>query len=56
MVDFIGGAIGAQAPVVDQMVVDVQFLADIVQAIGNGAEQAALNHRFGRFCSFVGFG
>ncbi|MNJ66280.1 hypothetical protein D3C77_623440 [compost metagenome] len=56
MVDLIGGAIGAQAPVVEQVVVDVQLLADIVQAISNGAEQAALNNRLGRFCSFVRLG
>ncbi|MNT91182.1 hypothetical protein D3C72_2322400 [compost metagenome] len=50
MIDFIGGAISAQAPVIDQVVVYIQFLADVVQAIGNCAEQAALNHRLGRLC------
>lgn len=49
LVGLLAGAIGAQAPGVDQVTVDVDFLGDAVEAVGQGAEQAALNHGFRGF-------
>ncbi|MNE45652.1 hypothetical protein D3C80_1399470 [compost metagenome] len=45
--DFLGGAVGSQAPGVHQMGVQVQLLGGAVQAVGQGAKQSALQYRFG---------
>ena len=46
-VDFIGGAIGAQAPGVDQVFVEIELVLHIVDARTDRAEQTALHHRLG---------
>ncbi|MNN42459.1 hypothetical protein D3C81_1566410 [compost metagenome] len=43
---FLGRAVGAQAPGIDQVGIEVKLLGGAVQAVGQGAEQPALQDRF----------
>ncbi|MNE40051.1 hypothetical protein D3C80_1340380 [compost metagenome] len=53
---FLGRAVGAQAPGIDQVGIEVELLGGAVQAVGQGAKKAALQDRCGFDGLFFGGG